>query len=265
MSIELIILGYLAVGAVAGTMAGVFGIGGGVVIVPALRFVFAKQHIPADVAMHLAVGTSLATIALTGASSAWGHIKRGSVKRDWFFLLLPGLGFGAIMGVLIASTLSGGVLGRLFGVFLILLALRMIMGLNPKPGQGAPTPLGVMVAGVVIGGVSALFGIGGGVLSVPWLCRWGAKLPLAIGTSAACGMPIALVGAVSFAIVGWGHPSLPEWSLGYIMWPAFLCIALTSVPFARLGVRLAHSLPPQRIRLAFGGVLLIIGARFLLS
>ncbi|AMO38078.1 sulfite exporter TauE/SafE family protein [Thauera humireducens] len=264
MSIGLIILSYLAVGAVAGTMAGVFGIGGGLVIVPALMLAFAEQNVSADVAMHLAVGTSLATIAVTGASSAWGHIQRGSVKREWFFLLLPGLVIGAVAGVFIAGRLSGGVLGKLFGIFLIVIALRVVIGFKPKPTQSAPTPVGMGAAGAVIGGVSALFGIGGGTLSVPWLSRCGAPLPLAVGTSSACGMPIALVGAVSFAIVGWGHPSLPEWSLGYIMWPAFICLALTSVPFARLGVILAHSLPPQLIRLSFGGVLLIVGLRFLL-
>lgn len=264
MSIGLIILSYLAVGAVAGTMAGAFGIGGGLVIVPALMLAFAEQHVSPDVAMHLAVGTSLATITVTGASSAWSHTQRGSVKREWFVLLLPGLVLGAIAGVFIAGKLSGGVLGKLFGIFLILIALRVVIGFKPKPTQSAPTPIGMGAAGAVIGGVSALFGIGGGTLSVPWLSRCGAPLPMAVGTSSACGMPIALVGAVSFAIVGWGHPSLPEWSLGYIMWPAFVCLAVTSVPFARLGVILAHSLPPTLIRLAFSGVLLTVGLRFLL-
>lgn len=264
MSTGLIILSYLAVGAVAGTMAGVFGIGGGLVIVPALMLVFAAQNVSADVAMHLAVGTSLATIAVTGASSAWGHIRRGSVKREWFFLLLPGLVIGAIAGIFIAGKLSGWVLGKLFGIFLIVIALRVVIGFKPKPSQSAPTPVGMGAAGAVIGGVSALFGVGGGTLSVPWLSRCGAPLPLAVGTSSACGIPIALVGAVSSAIVGWGHPLLPEWSLGYIMWPAFICLALTSVPFARLGVILAHSLPPQIIRLALSGVLLVVGLRFLL-
>jgi uncharacterized membrane protein YfcA len=263
-SIGLIVLTYLAVGAVAGTMAGVFGIGGGLVIVPALVFAFAEQHISADIAMHLAVGTSLATIAVTGASSAWGHIQRGSVKREWFFLLLPGLVLGAVVGVFVAGELSGGLLGTLFGVFLIVIGLRIVIGFQPKLSQKAPTAVGMGVAGVVIGGVSALFGIGGGTLSVPWLSRCGAPLPLAVGTSAACGMPIALVGATSFAVVGWGEPSLPAWSLGYIMWPAFICLAVTSVPFARFGVLLAHTLPPRLIRLAFSCVLLTVGLRFVL-
>ena len=262
MTLLLTFLGYLALGAIAGTMAGLFGVGGGLIIVPALVFAFGAQGIDPSIAMHLAIGTSLATIAITGASSAWAHHQRGSIQRQWFLLLLPGLVLGAIVGVFVAGALSGGLLGTLFGIFVILVALKMALGGGPKPGKKAPGRLGMGMAGGVIGGVSALFGIGGGTLSLPWLTRCGASMTQAVGTSAACGLPIALSGAVTFIVVGWSHPLLPAGATGFVMWPAFLGIVLASVPFARLGARLAHVLPARVLRLSFAALLLIVGLRF---
>ena len=263
MTLILTLLGYLALGAIAGTMAGLFGVGGGLIIVPALVFAFGPQGIDPSIAMHLAIGTSLATIVVTGSSSTWAHYQRGSIKRDWFLLLLPGLVLGAIAGVFVAGALSGGLLGTLFGLFVVLMGGKMALGLGPKFGRAAPGKLGMGVAGGVIGGISALFGIGGGTLSVPWLSRCGATMPQAVGTSAACGLPIALFGAITFIIVGWNHPLLPPGATGFVMWPAFLGIVLASVPFARLGARLAHLLPPRVLRLGFAALLLIVGLRFL--
>ena len=263
MSMLPILLGYLALGAVAGTMAGLFGVGGGLIIVPALVFAFGLLGVSPEVAMHLAVGTSLATIVVTGASSAWGHYRKGSIHRDWFMALLPGLLLGAVAGVFVAGALSGGVLGTLFGVFVLLVAGRMVLDRGPRPGSMAPGRAGMGLAGVIIGGVSALFGIGGGTLSVPWLIRCGAEMTRAVGTSAACGIPIALLGAATFMVVGWGNPQLPAGATGFVMWPAFFGIVLASVPFARLGVRLAHRLPARVLKLAFAALLTLVGLRFL--
>lgn len=257
-------LGYLALGSVAGTMAGLFGVGGGLIIVPALVFAFGPQGIDPSIAMHLAIGTSLATIVITGASSAWAHQQRGSIQRQWFLRLLPGLILGAIAGVIVAGALSGGLLGTLFGIFVMLIAIKLALGGGPKPGQQAPGRLGMGLAGGIIGGVSALFGIGGGMLSVPWLSRCGASMTQAVGTSAACGLPIALFGAATFIVVGWNHPLLPPGATGFVMWPAFLGIVLASVPFARLGARLAHKLPARVLRLAFATLLAVVGLRFLI-
>ncbi|SEM10134.1 sulfite exporter TauE/SafE family protein [Halomonas caseinilytica] len=257
-------LGYLALGGIAGTLAGLFGIGGGLIIVPALVFAFDLQGVVPEVSMHLAVGTSLATIVVTGASSAWGHYRRGSVHRTWFLALLPGLMLGAIAGVFVAGNLSGGRLGTLFGIFMLLVAARMLLGVRPRPGRLTPGRGVMMLAGVVIGAVSALFGIGGGTLSVPWLSRSGATMTQAVGTSSVCGLPIALFGAATFIIVGWQAPGLPPGALGYVMWPAFLGIVLASVPCARLGVWLAHRLPGRLLRLAFAALLAGVGLKFLL-
>ncbi|MDN3524297.1 sulfite exporter TauE/SafE family protein [Halomonas sabkhae] len=257
-------LGYLALGSVAGTLAGLFGIGGGLIIVPALVFAFELQRVAPEVVMHLAVGTSLATIVVTGASSALGHYRRGSVHEPWLLALLPGLIIGAIGGGLVADRLSSEWLGMLFGIFLLLVAVKMLLGLRPaarhqEPGSGA-----MMLAGAMIGGVSALFGIGGGTLSVPWLSRSGATMTQAVGTSSACGLPIALLGAATFILVGWQEPGLPPGALGYVMWPAFFGIVLTSVPCARLGVWLAHRLPARQLGVAFALLLAGVGVKFLL-
>ncbi|MCP1330446.1 sulfite exporter TauE/SafE family protein, partial [Halomonas sp. R1t4] len=174
MTFAAILASYLALGAVAGTMAGLFGVGGGIIIVPVLVFAFGLQGISPEITMHLAVGTSLATIVITGASSALGHFRKGSVHRAWLMALLPGLMLGAIAGVFIADNLSGTVLGTLFGVFVLLLATKMVIGLTPKPGTIAPGKVAMTIAGGVVGAISALFGIGGGAMTVPWLSRCGA-------------------------------------------------------------------------------------------
>ncbi|APE30080.1 hypothetical protein BOX17_03390 [Halomonas aestuarii] len=264
MSLIATLSSYLALGAVAGTMAGLYGVGGGLIIVPALLAAFGWQEVAPEVAMHLAVGTSLATIVVTGASSAWGHHRRGSIRRDWFLALLPGLVLGAIAGVFIAGNLSGGRLGTLFGLFVILVALKMALGRGPRPGGVQPGPASMGLAGAVIGGVSALFGIGGGTLSVPWLSRCGATMTQAVGTSSACGLPIALFGAATFVVVGWGNPMLPAGAVGFVMMPAFLGIVIASVPCARLGVILAHRLSARVLRLSFAALLAVVGLKFLL-
>ncbi|MGO2131398.1 MAG: sulfite exporter TauE/SafE family protein [Halomonas sp.] len=259
----MLLLAYLALGAVAGTLAGLFGIGGGLVIVPALAAAFVVHGVAEPVIMHLAIGTSLATIVITGSSSAWGHYKKGNIRRDWFMLLLPGLMLGALSGVFIASSLSSGALGSLFGVFLLIVAGRMIAVKEIAEGRQAPSRWIMLVAGALIGGFSALFGIGGGTLSVPWLARCGATMRQAVGTSSACGMPIAVVGAATFIATGWGVPDLPAGATGYVLWPAFLAIVVTSVPFARVGVRMASVLPAKKLKIAFAVLLLIVGVRFL--
>ncbi|MBU2954073.1 sulfite exporter TauE/SafE family protein [Marinobacter sp. F3R08] len=252
------------VGAVAGVIAGLFGIGGGVVIVPALIVALNQQGVDSVVVVHLAIGTSLAIITVTGASSAFGHWKKGAVAFDLLRRMLPGLMFGAVLGGLIADQLPAELLERYFGVFMLLLAFRMLFSKPPKAGQqpvGLPAMFG---AGGLIGTVSALFGIGGGVLNVPWLARNGASMARAIGTSAACGLPIAAVGAGTFVLTGQGQSTLPAYSSGYLYWPAFVGIALFSVPCARLGVRLAHYLSPQLLKRLFALLMLLVGFKLII-
>lgn len=252
------------VGALAGVIAGLFGIGGGVVIVPALIVALEHQGVDPTVVIHLAIGTSLAIITVTGASSAWGHWKQGAVAVILLRRMLPGLMLGAVSGGLIAGQLQAELLERYFGVFMLLLALRMLFAKPPKEGRQPAGVPAMFAAGTLIGTFSALFGVGGGVLSVPWLARSGASLGRAIGTSAACGLPIAAVGAATFMLTGQGHSALPAFSTGYVYWPAFAGIALFSVPFARLGVMLAHDLSPRLLRRLFALLMLLVGVKLIM-
>lgn len=254
---------YMVLGAFAGTLAGLFGIGGGLVIVPVLIFSFGLQGVDPGVAVHLAVGTSLATIVFTSISSVRSHHTRGGVRWDVFRPMTAGIVIGAIVGAWTASLLSGRVLELIIGVFVILVALKMLLGVDPKPERDVPGTLGLGGAGAGIGWASAIFGIGGGTLTVPFLSWCNVRMQQAVGTSAACGLPIAIAGASTNVFTGWQNSQLPELSVGYIYLPALVGIVLTSVLFARFGASLAHRLDAALLKRIFALMLIIIGIRFL--
>lgn len=265
MTLLLEFLTYLALGAGAGTLAGLFGIGGGLIIVPVLFFGFQAQGVASEILMHLAVGTSLATIVFTSMSSIRTHHQQGGVLWALLRPMAVGITLGALLGAVTASYLPSVFLQRLIGVFAVLVAFRMVWSANPKAGRIAPGAPGLVAAGGFIGWVSAIVGIGGGTLTVPFLSWCNVRMQQAIGTSAACGFPIAVAGALGNVMTGWQQPGLPAYSLGFIYLPALLGIALTSVPFARLGALLAHRLPAQTLKRIFAALLLIIGVRFLIG
>ncbi|MAY70112.1 sulfite exporter TauE/SafE family protein [Halomonas litopenaei] len=258
------LLFFSAVGGLAGLVAGLFGIGGGIIIVPALSLALAHQGVEAGLVMHLAIGTSLAIIVVTGASSAFSHWRKGAVSLDLLARMLPGLMCGAVLGGLVAEQLDAQQLERYFGVFMLLLALHMLLSRGVSEADSGAGRPAMFAAGTAIGTFSALFGVGGGVLSVPWLARNGAGVTHAVGTSAACGLPIAAAGAITFLFTGLGHAGLPSGSSGYLYWPAFFGVALFSVPAARLGAKLAHFLPPHRLRQLFAAVMLVVGLKLIL-
>ena len=262
--IPLIWLGYAGIGAVSGLLAGIFGIGGGIVVIPALLFVFSLQGVAPEVAMHLAVGTSLASIVVSGTVSALAHHRNGNVLTTHLLQLLPGLACGAVAGVFVASSLSGGTLRAAFGAFQILLALHNLTGWPRLASGRQPTAAANVVAGGIIGGTSALFGIGCGTLTVPWLRRCGEPIKKAIGTASACGVPSALVGSLSFIVAGWGHPQLPAGATGFVMWPALGGIILASVPLSKLGAQLTHAAPARTLNVLFSLLILFVGANMLL-
>ena len=255
---------YLALGALAGTMAGLFGIGGGLVIVPVLIFSFGLQGISTEITAHLAVGTSLATIVFTSMSSIRSHHLHQAIRWEIFRPMTAGIVIGAIVGAWTASMLTGDALELIIGVFVILVALKMLLQVNPKPGRDVPGPVGLGGAGAGIGWASAIFGIGGGTLTVPFLSWCNVRMQQAVGTSAACGLPIAVAGALTNIGTGWQNPQLPDLSVGFIYLPAFLGIVLTSVLFARVGANLAHRLDAALLKKIFAMVLIVVGIRFLL-
>ncbi|WP_246065510.1 sulfite exporter TauE/SafE family protein [Hydrocarboniclastica marina] len=256
---------YLLLGAVAGVLAGLFGIGGGLIIVPVLIFSFQAQGLGGDVMAHLAVGTSLAAIVFTSLSSIRTHHAKGAVRWDLFRPMAVGIVFGTAFGVLTVAGISGPMLQNIIGIFTLVIAVKMGFALSPTPGRNPPAKPGLAGVGGVIGWASALFGIGGGSLVVPFLTYCNVGMRNAVATSAACGLPIAVAGALANMVVGQGQPGLPPYAVGYVYLPAVVGIVLTSVPFARLGALLAHRLSPVLLRRTFALLLTLIGIRFLLA
>ncbi|KZN12324.1 sulfite exporter TauE/SafE family protein [Marinomonas sp. TW1] len=255
---------YLLLGACSGVLAGLFGIGGGLVIVPVLVFSFTAQGVAHDVLTHLAVGTSLAAILFTSINSVLAHHKQQAVLWPKVTWLGTGILFGSAFGGVTAAYIPGDYLQKIIGVFAVLMSLQMFSGWRPA-GQASSLSKPVMtISGGVIGWASAIFGIGGGSLMVPFLTWKGVDIKKAVATSAACGLPIAFSGALSFMYMGWQKATLPQYSMGFVYLPALFGIALTSFFFARLGAKLAHQLPPVMLKRLFALLLALVGANFLL-
>lgn len=268
----------LLVGAVAGLLGGLLGVGGGLIIVPALVWIYRAFSFPEQSLMQFAIATSLATILFTGASSVRAHQRRGAVRWDLVKWLAPALMAGAFAGSQIADALGSERLMLLFGIFAALLALHMLVAKNSDAGTGAGTDAGEQttaqterqppvivhgVAGLLIGFASALFGIGGGSLTVPYLSVLRVRMQQAVASSSACGIPIAVAGAAGFMLAGWGRADLPAGSLGYVHLPSLAAIAVASIPLAMVGAKLAHRLPAVQLRRIFALVLLLVAADFL--
>ena len=256
---------YSAVGAVAGILAGLLGIGGGLVIVPMLVFCLTRQGIPDHAIMHLALGTSMASIMFTAVSSFWSHHKRGAVNWIVVRRIVLGIFVGTFLGTFVAAELSTPILKGFFVVFLYYVGIQMITGKKPKPGRQLPKRTGMFGVGNLIGLVSSLVGIGGGTLSVPFMVWCNIPLHQAIGTSAAIGFPIAVAGTIGYIYNGLSATNLPEYTIGFVYLPALAGLIITSVLTAPIGVRLAHSLPVDKLKRFFAMLLLVVGTRMLIS
>ncbi|GAB1409087.1 sulfite exporter TauE/SafE family protein [Desulfovibrionales bacterium] len=256
---------YILVGAIAGVLAGLLGIGGGLVIVPMLVFCLELQHLPQELIMHLALGTSMASIMFTSVSSFMAHHRRGAVEWSVVKRIVAGILVGTFLGSCVAAVLSTGVLKVFFVIFLYFVCYQMLSGKKPKPSRTLPGLWGMFAAGNVIGVVSSLVGIGGGTLSVPFMVWHNIPIHRAIGTSAAIGFPIAIAGTVGYIFNGWGVNNLPPYSLGYVSLTALVAVAVMSVLTAPLGVRLAHSLPVDKLKRVFAIILFLVGTKMLVS
>lgn len=256
---------YLGLGAIAGVLAGLLGIGGGLVIVPMLVFCLTWQKVPHEMIMHIALGTSMASIMFTSVSSFLAHHRRGAVQWTIVKRIVPGILIGTFLGSYIASRLSTDFLKAFFVVFLYYVAYQMLTNKKPKPSRELPGNVGMIGVGNVIGAVSSFVGIGGGTLSVPFMMWCNVAVHTAIGTSAAIGFPIAIAGTLGYAINGMNVSGLPEFSFGYIYLPALAGIVCASVLTAPLGVRLAHSLPVAKLKRVFAVLLILVGTRMLAS
>jgi len=259
------ILIYSAVGAIVGLLAGLLGVGGGGVIVPMLVFAFHLQHIPSEITMHLALGTSLASIMFTSISSFMAHHRRGAVHWLAVRRIVAGILFGTFVGSCFAASMSSNFLKGFFVIFLYFVAAQMLLDRKPTGTRDLPGWPGMFLAGSTIGFLSSLVGIGGGSLSVPFLVWCNTTVHRAIGTSAAIGLPIAVAGAIGYIVNGWHDPLLPQYAVGYVYLPALLGIAAVSVLTAPFGVRLAHSLPVSRLKKIFAVMLILVGTRMLFA
>ncbi len=257
--------GYMALGGFAGVSAGLLGIGGGLIIVPVLAGLFAWQGFSPVVIMPLALGTSLATIVFTSLSSLAAHHRRGAVRWPLMVQLSAGIVAGGWAGGFVAHWLGGPRLALIFGLFELAVAAHMLFGRAPAAHRQAPGPARNLAAGLVIGVVSALLGIGGGTLTVPFLVWHRVPVREAVGTAAACGLPIALVGAAGYQFAGRGVDMLPPGSSGFIHWPAVFAISIASVLAAPLGARLAHRLPQARLKQLFAIFLALLGTTLILK
>ena len=255
------LLVYLALGLGAGFIAGLLGVGGGLVMVPVLTWAFVQQGFASAYNMHLALATSLAVIVLTSLSSLRAHHAHGAV--DWTAVrrIAPGILIGTLLGSLAAAWLSDTLLRAFFTLFMFYAATQMLLGFKPTPSRGLPGWPGMTLAGGVIGLVSSWVGIGGGTLSVPFLTWCNAGLRRAIGTASAIGLPIALAGTAGYALSGRAVSGLPPASLGFVYLPALAAIAAGSWLTAPLGAKATHRWPVATIKKIFAGVLYLVGLR----
>lgn len=257
------LLSYLALGLVTGFFAGLFGIGGGGIMVPILTMLFAKQGFSSEHLLYLALGTSMAAIVPTAIASLRAHHKRGSVYWLAVWGLTPGVIVGTFVATFLAVFLSPKVIAIFFALFMGYMATRLWWGKAPSPSRKLPGPIGLGGTGAGIGAVSALVAIGGGTMTVPFLAWCNVPMVRAIGTSAAVGLPIALAGAIGYGVNGLGVTGLPSQTFGYVLWPAVLAMASMSFMTAPLGAKLAHALPVLLLKRLFAGVMVLLAVKML--
>ena len=256
---------YMATGLFTGLLAGLLGIGGGLVMVPVLGFIFLHLGFSAEFIMHMALGTSLAVIMVTSIASSRAHHRHQNVDWDIVKKMALGIMLGAFLGSLIAAKFDAKLLKALFALYVLTVALQILSNYTPNPARILPARLGLNFSGLCIGWVSSFVGIGGGTLSVPFLVYCNIDTKRAIGTSSALGLPIAVAGALGYLLAGLQVSTLPNHSLGFIYLPAFIIIALSSLISAPVGALLVQKLSVKKLKQIFALLLIIIGLNMLHS
>ena len=257
------LLAYLALGAITGFLAGLFGVGGGLVLVPVLLLLFDDQHFPQNHLMHLALGTSMATIVFTSLSSMRKHHQHGAVNWRVVRNITPGILLGAGIGALSATSISQHYLGIFFALFVYFAAAQILLGIKPHPSRQLPGAAGMTFTGTFTGWISTMVSIGGGTIVVPFLVWCNVPLRNAIGTSSAIGFPIAVGGTLGYVLTGLNIPSLPESSLGFAYLPALLWVAFASVITAPLGAKATHRIKIGKLRQMFAILLIALASKLL--
>ena len=256
---------YLLMGLFVGFFAGLLGIGGGLILVTLMVYLFTVQGFPADRLLHLALGTSISSIVFTSISSLRAHHEHGAVRWDILRTAVPGLVVGTLIGTVVADQLQSKYLAIFFVIFVYCSAVQMFADVKPKPTRQLPGKAGVSVVAVIVGIVSSLVGVGGGVMTIPLMSLCNVPMRQAIGTSAALGLPIAVAGTVGFIVTGLGKDHLPALSLGYVYLPALIGIVIGTFVTVPWGAKMAHSMPVTTLKKIFAVILFILATRMLWS
>lgn len=251
-------------GICAGFLAGLLGIGGGMIMVPFMTIILEAKGFPADYVVKMAVATSLATICFTSLSSVRAHHKRGAVLWPVARVLAPGILVGSLVGAQIAVALPTRILSMVFSLFIAFSATQMFLDRKPKPTRTLPGTPGMFGMGSVIGLLSSVVGAGGAFVSVPFMTWCNIKIHQAVATSAALGFPIALAGTLGYILAGRAMPDMPPGAFGYVYVPGLVVIAIASISTAPLGARTAHSMDIRPLKRAFAVVLYMLAAYFLM-
>lgn len=251
-----LVLELLLLGVCTGFLAGLLGIGGGMLMVPFLTMIFSNRGIEPGLAVKMAIATSMATILFTSISSVRAHHQRGAVRWELVRRLVPGIVIGGLLsGAGLFAVIKGSALALVFAAFVGFSATQMLIDRKPKPSRQMPGPVGATAAGGVIGLISGLVGAGGAFISVPFMTWCNVAMHNAVATSAALGFPIALANTVGYVVAGWNLPQQVPGSLGYLMLPALGVIAVASVLMAPLGARAAHAMNTRQLKKVFAVLL----------
>lgn len=255
---------YALAGAFAGIVSGIFGIGGGIVVVPTLAYIFSRHvMISPDMVMHMAAATSLAIMIFTSQSTVRAYMRRGEVLWSYYFSMLAGIILGTMLGVAVAHYVPTHVLRILFGFFLLIVAGEMIVNFRlDRPKKNPPWWFHSSVSSL-IGFKSGMLGVGGGVVVIPYLNWCGVHTRQIAAISALCTLSVAVIGTFAFVINGWHLSGLPPYASGYVYWPAVLLVALPSMFFAPIGARISYNIPIKKLRAAFTLVLIFIAIDFI--
>ena len=256
---------YLLMGLFVGFFAGLLGIGGGLILVTLMVYLFTLQGFPADRLLHLALGTSITSIVFTSISSLRAHHKHGAVRWDILRTAVPGLVIGTLLGTLVADQLKSKYLAIFFVIFVYCSAVQMFADIKPKATRQLPGKAGMTSVAVIVGVFSSMVGVGGGVMTIPLMSLCNVPMRQVIGTSAALGLPIALAGTVGFIVMGLGKDHLPALSFGYVYLPALAGIVLGTFVTVPWGAKMAHNMPVTRLKKIFAVILFILATRMLWS
>jgi uncharacterized membrane protein YfcA len=256
---------YLLMGLFVGYFAGLLGIGGGLILVTLMVYLFTLQGFPEDRLLHLALGTSITSIVFTSISSLRAHHKHGAVRWDILRMAVPGLVVGTLLGTVVADLLQSKYLAIFFVIFVYYSAVQMFANVKPKPTRQLPGKTGMTAVAVIVGIISSLVGVGGGVMTIPLMSLCNVPMRQAIGTSAALGLPIAIAGTIGFIATGWGKDHLPALSVGYVYLPALAGIVIGTFITVPWGAKMAHTMPVTRLQKIFAVILFILATKMLWS